>query len=76
MGVKSVQNVKMGHAQKVIAQEDNKWDLEQPVRETEKTFSSYLQLLMDQTKNDPTLLKTLPLRDACSAIFAESITST
>ena len=35
VGVKSVQYVKMGHAPKIIA-EDKNWDLEQPVRETEK----------------------------------------
>ena len=38
VGVKSVQYVKMGHAPKIIAEEDKKWDLEQVVRETEKTF--------------------------------------
>ena len=42
-----------------MAQEDNNWDLEQAVRETEKNFSTDLQLLMSETTNDPTLLKTL-----------------
>ena len=59
MGDKSVQYVKMGHAPKVLAQETNNWDLEQAVRETEKNFSTDLQLLMSETTNDPVLLKTL-----------------
>ena len=59
VGVKSVQYVKMGHAPKVLAQETNNWDLEQAVRETEKNFSTDLQLLMSETTNNPVLLKTL-----------------
>ena len=53
VGVKSVQYVKMGHALKVLAQEVNNWDLEQAVRETEKNFSTDLQLLMSETTNEP-----------------------
>ena len=49
----------MGHAPKIAAQEENNWDLEQAVRETEKNFSTDLQLLMTETTNDPILLKTL-----------------
>ena len=59
VGVKSVQYVKMGHAPKIAAQEENNWDLAQAVRETERHFSTDLQLLMKETTNDPTLLKTL-----------------
>ena len=59
VGVKSVQYVKMGHAPRILAQEDNNWDLEQAVRETEKSFSTDLQLLMNETTINPTLLKTL-----------------
>ena len=59
VGVKSVQYKKMGHAPKVAALDENTWDLEQAVRETEKNFSTDLQLLMTETTNDPTLLKTL-----------------
>ena len=59
VGVKCIQYVKMGHAPKVAAQEKNNWDLEQAVRGTEKNFSTDLQLLMTETINDPTLLKTL-----------------
>ena len=59
VGVKSVQYVKMGHAPKIAAQEENNWDLAQAVRETERNFSTNLQLLMNETTNDPTLLKTL-----------------
>ena len=59
VGVKSVQYVKMGHAPKIIAEEEKNWDLEQAVRETEKNFSTDLQLLMTETTNDPSLLKTL-----------------
>ena len=59
VGVKSVQYVKMGHAPKIAAQEENNWELEKAVRETEKNFSTDLQLLMTETTNDPILLKTL-----------------
>ena len=59
VGVKCVQYVKMGHAPRIAALEENNWDLEQAVRETEKIFSTDLQLLMTETTNDPILLKTL-----------------
>ena len=36
VGVKSVQYVKMGHASRIAAEEQNDWNLEQAVRETEK----------------------------------------
>ena len=49
----------MGHAPRVRGLEQNSWDLEQTVRETEKEFSTDLQLLMTETTNDPKLLKTL-----------------
>ena len=54
-GVKSVQYVKMGHSPKIVAQEDNNWDLEQAVRGAEKNFSKNLQNLMPKTTNDPAL---------------------
>ena len=63
VGVKSVQYVKMGHASKVTAMEENNWDLRQAVRETERNFSTDLRLLMNETTNDPTLLKTLVCRE-------------
>ena len=63
VGVKSVQYVKMGHAPKIAAQEENNSDLAQAVRETERNFSTDLQLLMNETTNDPTLLKTLVCRE-------------
>ena len=59
VGVKSVQYVKMGHAPKIVSEENKNWDLEQAVRETEKNFSTNLQLLMTELTNDPNLLKTL-----------------
>ena len=59
VGVKSVQYVKMGHAPRIAAEEQTDWNLEQAVRETEKNFSTDLQLLMTETTNDPSLLKTL-----------------
>ena len=59
VGVKSVQYIKMGHATRVNAEEPNNFDLGNAVRETEKYYSTDLQLLMTQTKNDPHLLKTL-----------------
>ena len=50
----------MGHAPRVDAEEQNNWDLGNAVRETEKNFSTDLQeLLMSETTNDPSLLKTL-----------------
>ena len=59
VGVKSVQYVKWGHAPRIAAEEQNDWNLEQAVRETEKNFSTGLQLIMTETTNDPSLLKTL-----------------
>ena len=58
VGIKSVQYIKMDHAPKVDA-EINDWDLGNAVRETEKQFSTDLQLLMTETTNDPSLLKRL-----------------
>ena len=49
----------MGHAPRTTAEEQNDWDLGNAVRESEKNFSTFLQLLMTETTNDPTLLKTL-----------------
>ena len=59
VGVKSVQYITMGHAPRVDAIEQNNWDLGNAVRETEKQFATDLQLLMTETTNDPSLLKTL-----------------
>ena len=41
------------------AEEPNNWDLVNAVREMEKQFSTDLQLLMTETPNVPSLLKTL-----------------
>ena len=51
VGVKSVQYVKMGHAPIITAQNGNNWELQQAVQETEKNFSTDLQLLMTETTN-------------------------
>ena len=59
IGVKIVQYIKMGHAQNVQALEQDNWDLENIVRETEKEFATELRLLMTETTNNPKLLKTL-----------------
>ena len=40
VGVESVQDVKMGHAPRIAAEEQNDWNLEQAARETEKNFST------------------------------------
>ena len=58
VGVKSVQYLKMGHAPRLTAEEPNDWDLGNAVRESMKNFSTDLLLLMTETTNDPTLLKT------------------
>ena len=42
VGVKSVQYIKMDHAPKVEAEEQNNWDLGNAVRETEKNFCTDL----------------------------------
>ena len=57
--VKSVQYVKMGHAPKIFAEEDKNWDVEQAVRETERKFSTDVQLLITETTNDPNISNTL-----------------
>ena len=49
----------MGPAPKVNAEESNSWELRNAVRETEKNFSTDIQLLMTETTNDHNLLKTL-----------------
>ena len=59
VGVKIGQYVKMGHAPKIASEGQKDWSLEQAVRETEKDFSTDLQLLMTETTNDASLLKTL-----------------
>ena len=59
VGVKRVQYIKMGHAPIVDAIKQNNWDLGNAVRETEKQLATDLQLLMTETTNDPSLLKTL-----------------
>ena len=50
--------IKIGNAPKVNTEEPNNWNLGNAVRETEKQFSTDLQLLMTETTNDPSLLKT------------------
>ena len=57
--VKSVCYVKMGHAPKIAAEEQNDWNLEQAVRETEKNFSTDLQLVIKENTNDASLVKFL-----------------
>ena len=59
LGVKGVPYIKMGHAPRVDAIEQNNWDLGNSVIETEIQFATDLQLLMTETTNDPSLLKTL-----------------
>ena len=73
IGVKSVQYIKMGHAPKVDAEEQNNWELGKAVREAEKNFSTDLQLLMSETTNDPSLLRTLvcPKRQQYESITEE-----
>ena len=58
VGIKSSHYIKLGHAPKLDAEEPNVWDLGNAVRETEKQFAKELQLLMTETINDTSLLKT------------------
>ena len=57
--VPAVNWAKMGQALGTTTEEPKDWDLGKAVRESEKNFSTVLQLLMTKTTNDPTLLKTL-----------------
>ena len=59
VGVKSVQYIQMGNAPEVDTKEPNDWDLRNAVWKTGKQFATYLLLPMTETKNDPSLLKTL-----------------
>ena len=59
MGVQSVQNNKMGYAPRTTAEGPNDWDLGNAVRQSEKNFSTDLQLLTTETTNDLTILQTL-----------------
>ena len=59
VGVKSVQYVKMGHAPKILAQETKQLGPGAGGESNRKSFSTDLQLLMNETTNDPVLLKTL-----------------
>ena len=58
VGVKSVQYIKMGHSQRTTAEKPNESNLRNAVLESKKNFSTDLQLLITETTNDPTLLKT------------------
>ena len=49
----------MGHVPRITAEEQNDWNLEQAVPETEKNFSTDLQLVLTETTNDTNLSKTL-----------------
>ena len=49
----------MGHAPEADAEETNRCDLVNAVRELEKPFATDVPLLMTETTNNPSLLKTL-----------------
>ena len=57
VGVKRVQYIKIGHSLRVNAAEPNNWDPGNAVRETEKNFSTDLQLPMTDATNDPPTLE-------------------
>ena len=59
LGVKSEQNITMGHSPRIQAMKTNNWDHKDTVRETGKEFATDLPILMTETTNDPKLLKTL-----------------
>ena len=49
VGVKSVHQVEIGHAPSLAVEEQNDWNLEQAVRETEKIVPTDQQQLMTET---------------------------
>ena len=49
--------IQMGHTSHV--QEENKWDLEETIRQAEQKFTTDLRTIAKQTTNDEKLLKTL-----------------
>ena len=57
LGATSVRYIQMGTASKV--QYEDKWDLEETVRQVEQKFSTNLRTIADETSNDEKLLKTL-----------------
>ena len=57
LGATSVRYIQMGTASKV--QYEDKWDLEETVRQAEQKFSTDLRTIADETTNDEKLLKTL-----------------
>ena len=59
IGVRSLQNEKMGHPLRKNAKELNNWDLRIAFKGTGKTFSTDHQLLLTETTNEPKLLNTL-----------------
>ena len=57
LGATSVRYIQSGTASKV--QYEDKWDLEETVRQKEQKFSTDLRTIADETTNDEKLLKTL-----------------
>ena len=57
MGATGVRYIQMGQASHV--QEENKWDLEETIRQAEQKFATDLRTIVKETTNDEKLLKTL-----------------
>ena len=57
MGATGVRYIQMGQASHV--QEENKWDLEETIRQAEQKFATDLRTIAKETTNDEKLLKTL-----------------
>ena len=57
MGATGVRYIQMGQASHV--QEENKWDLEETIRQEQQKFSTNLRTNAKETTNDEKLLKTL-----------------
>ena len=57
LGAISVRYIEMGTSSKV--QYEDKWDLEETVRQAEQKFSTDLRTIADETTNDEKLQKTL-----------------
>ena len=57
LGTTGVRYIQIGQASHI--QGENKWDLEETIRQAEQKFTTYLKTIATETTNDEKLLKTL-----------------